>query len=402
MKDRGTEIIRAEFDLGAHNYTPLGVVISRAEGVWVWDVDGKRYMDCLAAYSAVNQGHCHPRIRQTLVEQSDRATLTSRAFHNDKLVDLYGALNRLTGYERSLPMNTGAEAVETAIKAARRWGYSCKGIPDGQAEIVVFTGNFHGRTTTLVGFSSDESYRAGFGPFAPGFVTLPYGDASAVRKAVNKNTCAILVEPIQGEAGLVIPPEGFLRELSDIAAENDVLLMCDEIQSGLGRTGRLFASDHEEVRPDVMIIGKALSGGFYPVSAILADSRVMEVFTPGSHGSTFGGNPLGAAIACTALEVLEDEGLVRNSAVLGDLALRRLKALDAPAVVEVRGRGLWIGIEVDSPGGARPYCEALKERGLLCKDTHGTVIRFAPPLTITADQLGWAVEQIEAVMSGMS
>jgi ornithine--oxo-acid transaminase len=354
-------------------------------------------MDCLAAYSAVNQGHCHPRIGRALVEQAGRATLTSRAFYNDQLVRLCETLNRITGYERVLPMNTGAEAVETAIKAARRWGYRKKGIPPDTAEIIVFEGNFHGRTTTIVGFSTDPEYRDDFGPFAPGFTVLPYGDAGAVRAAVSGTTCAILVEPIQGEAGIIIPPEGYLADLAAIAAEHDVLLMCDEIQSGLGRTGKLFAYEYEGIRPDVLIIGKALSGGYYPVSAVLADNGVMDVFTPGSHGSTFGGSPLGAAVACEALAVIEEEHLPENSARLGARALERLKALSAPCVEEVRGRGLWIGIQLKSA--ARPYCEALKDRGILCKETHDTVIRLAPPLMIQQDELDWAVSRIEEVLT---
>lgn len=400
MKSRS--FVAAEGALGAANYKPLEVVISRGEGVWVWDVDGRKYMDCLAAYSALNQGHCHPRLVEALSQQARRLTLTSRAFYNDQLSRLYEKLTTLTGYRRVLPMNSGAEAVETAIKAARRWGYQQKGIPADQAEILVFDGNFHGRTTTVVGFSSDPSYREGFGPFAPGFTLLPYGDAGAVADAVGPSTCAILVEPIQGEAGIIIPPDGYLRDLARICEENRILLMVDEIQSGLGRTGKLFAFEHEEVRPDVVIIGKALSGGMYPVSAILTDDEVMDVFTPGSHGSTYGGNPLGAAVASAAVDVLVDEKLAENSAVLGAAALERLRALvpgSAPDIVEIRGRGLWIGIEVTAEcGGARPYCEALRNEGLLCKDTHGTVIRFAPPLVITRKELHWALDRLERVL----
>jgi ornithine--oxo-acid transaminase len=396
---KSSDYIELEQSLGAHNYEPLDVVVARAEGVWVWDVEGRKYMDCLAAYSAVNQGHCHPRIAAALVEQAHRATLTSRAFRNDQLGRMYEKLNRITGYGRVLPMNTGSEAVETAIKAARRWGYEKKGIPADQAEILVFDGNFHGRTTTIVGFSSEPSYRDGFGPFTPGFTLLPYGDAEAVRRAVTPNTCAILVEPIQGEAGIIIPPDGYLAELARIAAAENVLLMVDEIQSGLGRTGKMFGFEHEGIRPDVVIIGKALSGGFYPVSAILAEDKVMDVFTPGTHGSTYGGNPLGAAIACAALDVLMDEKLVENSAELGAYALERLRALDADHIVEVRGRGLWIGVEVTlQSGGARTFCEALRQEGVLCKDTHDTVIRFAPPLVITREELDWALERVEKVL----
>ena len=396
---RSSDHIRRDRTLGANNYNPLDVVVARAEGVWVWDVDGHKYMDCLAAYSAVNQGHCHPRIVATMTEQAHRATLTSRAFYNDQLGRMYETINRITGYRRILPMNTGAEAVETAIKAARRWGYQKKGIPANKAEILVFDGNFHGRTTTIVGFSSEPSYREGFGPFTPGFTVLPYGDAGAVRAAIRSSTCAILVEPIQGEAGIIIPPEGYLAELARIAAEQNVLLMCDEIQSGLGRAGSMFAFEHEGIRPNVVIIGKALSGGFYPVSAMLADDRVMDVFTPGTHGSTFGGNPLGAAIACTALEVLVDERLAENSAELGAYALERLRSVRADYVVDVRGRGLWIGIELSKDtGGARPYCEALCEEGLLCKETRDLVIRFAPPLVITREELDWALDRLERVL----
>jgi ornithine--oxo-acid transaminase len=399
---KSSEYIALENTLGAQNYVPLDVVVARAEGVWVWDVEGQKYMDCLAAYSAVNQGHCHPRIAATMVEQAHKATLTSRAFRNDQLGRFYEKLNSITGYGRVLPMNTGAEAVETGIKAARRWGYQKKGIPADKAEILVFDGNFHGRTTTVVGFSSEPSYRDGFGPFAPGFTLLPYGDATAVRDALTTNTCAILIEPIQGEAGIIIPADGYLAELAVIARDNNVLLMVDEIQSGLGRTGKMFAFEHEGIRPDVVIIGKALSGGFYPVSAILAEDKVMDVFTPGTHGSTYGGNPLGAAIACTALDVLIDEKLVRNSAELGAYALDRLRAIKADHIVEVRGRGLWIGIEVTAEaGGARPFCEALRTKGVLCKDTHDTVIRFAPPLVITREELDWALEQVEEVLTSV-
>ena len=396
---RSSDYVRLEQTLGADNYKPLEVVVARAEGVWVWDVEGRKYMDCLAAYSAVNQGHCHPRIAAAMTEQARRATLTSRAFYNDQLGRMYETINRISGFTRILPMNTGSEAVETAIKAARRWGYQKKGIPADQAEILVFDGNFHGRTTTIVGFSSESSYRDGFGPFTPGFTVLPYGDADAVRRAISPNTCAILVEPIQGEAGIIIPPDGYLAELARMAADENVLLMCDEIQSGLGRTGKMFAFEHEGIRPDVVIIGKALSGGFYPVSAMLTDDRVMDVFTPGTHGSTYGGNPLGAAIACTALDVLVDERLPENSATLGAYAIERLRGITADHVVDVRGRGLWIGIELSKDtGGARPYCEALRDEGLLCKETHDYVIRFAPPLVITRDELDWALDRLEKVL----
>ena len=390
------ELIDLEERFGAKNYRPLDVVIERAEGVWVYDVEGKRYLDCLASYSAVNQGHCHPRILETLIEQAHKVTLTSRAFRNDQLPLLYRDLHALTGYDMALPMNSGAEAVETAIKAARKWGYTVKGIPDGQAEIIVCANNFHGRTTTIVSFSSDEQYRRGFGPFTPGFKIIPFGDAHALQAAITPHTCAFLVEPIQGEAGIIIPPDGFLRDAARLCRLNRVLLMCDEIQSGLGRTGKLFACMHEGVTPDVLIIGKALAGGFYPVSAVLAAREVLGVFQPGDHGSTFGGNPLACAVARTALRVLVEEKLVERSAELGAYFLERLKTLRSPDIREVRGRGLWIGIELLSP--ARPYCEALKEQGILCKETHEKVIRLAPPLVITRDEIDWAFTRIKKVI----
>jgi ornithine--oxo-acid transaminase len=385
---------------GAHNYHPLDVVIARAEGAWVWDVEGKRYMDCLAAYSAVNQGHCHPRLVKVMREQAERVTLTSRAFRNDQLGPFCEELTSLTGFHRVLPMNTGAEAVETAIKAARKWGYTVKGIPTDEAEILVFAGNFHGRTTTIVGFSSDEGYRHGFGPFGPGFRILPYGDTDAVEAAMHEKVAAVLVEPIQGEAGIVIPPAGFLRRLREITTRYNALLVMDEIQSGLGRTGKLFAYEHEGIRPDIVIIGKALSGGMYPVSAILADDEIMGVFHPGEHGSTFGGNPLGAAVAREAIKVLVDEDMVRKSADNGAYFLERLQTVDSRHVKELRGRGLWIAIELnEEAGGARRFCEALQEEGLLCKETHSTVIRIAPPLTIDRNEIDWAVERIGKVLT---
>lgn len=393
---RTQEFIELENSYGAHNYHPLDVVIERAQGVWVYDVEGHRYLDCLAAYSAVNQGHCHAEILSALIEQSHKVTLTSRAFRNDQLPLLYQQLHELTGFEMTLPMNSGAEAVETAVKAARKWGYKVKGIPQDKAEIIVCANNFHGRTVTIVSFSSDEQYRDGFGPFTPGFKIIPYGDARALRNAITPNTCAFLVEPIQGEAGIIIPPAGYLKEVAAICRENRVLLVCDEIQSGLGRTGELFAFMHEGIRPDVVIVGKALSGGFYPVSAVLASKEILGVFRPGDHGSTFGGNPLACAVARAALRVLIEEDMVRNSAVLGRYFLDRLREIRSSAVKEVRGKGLWIGIELHSL--ARPYCEALKDEGLLCKETHDHVIRIAPPLTITKEEVDWAVERIKKVL----
>ena len=390
------ELIALEDAYGAHNYLPLDVVIERAEGVWVYDVEGKRYLDCLASYSAVNQGHCHPRIREALVEQAARVTLTSRAFRNAQLPQLYKELHDLTGMEMSLLMNSGAEAVETAVKTARKWGYTKKAIAEGKAEIIVCAGNFHGRTVTVISFSSDEQYREGFGPFTPGFREIPFGDARALRQAITPNTCAFLCEPIQGESGIVIPPEGFLREAAEICRENNVLLMLDEIQSGLGRTGKLFAYMYEDIHPDVLIVGKALGGGFYPISAVLASREILEVFKPGDHGSTFGGNPLACAVARAALRVLVEEKLVERSAKLGDYFLAKLRSLRTPLIREVRGRGLWIGIDLVVE--ARPYCEALKEEGVLCKETHGHIIRIAPPLVIQREEIDWAFAQIQKVL----
>jgi ornithine--oxo-acid transaminase len=397
---RTHDFVELENLYGAHNYHPLDVVIERADGVWVYDVDGRRYLDCLAAYSAVNQGHCHPKILRTLTEQAEKVTLTSRAFRNEQLPLLYQDLHNLTGFDMALPMNSGAEAVETALKTARKWGYKIKGIPQDQAEIIVCANNFHGRTISIVGFSTDEQYRDGFGPFTPGFKVIPFGDAAALRVAITPNTCAFLVEPIQGEAGIVIPPAGFLKEAAEICHRNRVLLMLDEIQSGLGRTGKLFAYMHEDITPDVLIIGKALAGGFYPVSAVLASKEILGVYNPGDHGSTFGGNPLGCAVARTALRVLIDEKLVERSAELGAYFLGLLQTLTSPNLKEVRGRGLWIGIELNSP--ARPYCEALKEEGILCKETHDRVIRVAPPLVITREEIDWAFPRIERVILGKS
>ena len=400
MTIKSRSFIAAEEQFSAHNYHPLDVVVERAEGVWLYDVDGKRYMDCLSAYSAVNQGHRHPRIVKALVEQAGRVTLTSRAFRNDQFGPFAQELCELTGYEMMLPMNSGAEAVETAVKAARKWGYTVKGVPDGQAEIIVCADNFHGRTLTVISFSTEPQYRAGFEPFTPGFGVIPYGDADALEKAITPNTVAFMVEPIQGESGVHIPPPGFLQRAREICDKNRVLLIADEIQSGLGRAGKLFACEWENVRPDVAIIGKALSGGLYPVSAVLASREVLGVFKPGDHGSTFGGNPLACAVAREALRVIVDEKLCERSAELGEYFKGRLQRIESPHVQEVRGRGLFIGVELKpEAGGARRFCEALRDRGLLCKETHQHVIRFAPPLVVTKEELDWALEQVEAVLS---
>jgi len=393
------EYIALEDRYNAHNYKPLDVVLDRGEGVWVWDVEGRRYMDFLSAYSALNQGHGHPRILKALVEQAARLPLTSRAFRNDQLPLLARDLCELTGYEMMLPMNTGAEAVETALKAVRKWGYKVKGVPDGQAEVIACAGNFHGRTITIVGFSTEEQYRDGFGPFTPGFRTIPYGDAGALEAAITPNTVAFLVEPIQGEGGVVIPPPGYLAQVREICARHNVLLVADEIQTGLGRTGKLFACDWEAVRPDVVAIGKALSGGYCPISAVLADQRILGLFNPGDHGSTFGGSPLAAAVARESLHVLVEEGLIENARLQGEYLQARLQRIESDHVAEVRGRGLLVGVALkDSAGGARRFAEALKEEGLLCKETHQTIIRFAPPLVITREELDWALERIEKVL----
>ena len=380
---------------GAQNYFPLDVVIESAKGVWVYDTEGKRYLDCLAAYSALSQGHCHPKILEALVGQAGKVTLTSRAFRNDQLPLLYQDLHELTGFEMALPMNTGAEAVETAIKAARKWGCQVKGIPEGCQEIIVCENNFHGRTVTLISCSTETQYRWGFGPFTPGFKVIPYGDARALEEAIGRNTCAFLVEPIQGEAGIIIPPEGFLQEASEICRRNGVLLAADEIQSGLGRTGKLFAYMHEGIQPDILIVGKALGGGFYPISAVLAAREILGVFRPGDHGSTFGGNPLACAVARAALRVLVDEKLTERSAELGAYFLGLLRTLRSSSIKEVRGRGLWIGMELHTE--ARPYCEELKNEGVLCKETHDKVIRIAPPLVIQRKEIDWAFERIQRV-----
>lgn len=393
------DFIALEEQYGAHNYHPLDVVVHEAKGCWVTDVEGKRYLDCLAAYSAVNQGHCHPKILEVFIEQAHLVTLTSRAFRNDKLPLLYKKLHDMTGYDMSLPMNSGAEAVETAIKTARRWGYDVKGIEKDKAEIIVATGNFHGRTTTIVGFSDDPASYGGFGPFTPGFVFHEYGNAEDLKSKITKNTCAVLIEPIQGEGGIVIPPEGYLKQVETICRENNVLLVMDEIQAGLGRSGKLFAHYYENVRPDIVIIGKALSGGFYPVSAILADKEILGVIKPGQHGSTFGGNPLAAAVAVRSLEVIEEENLIQRSFELGEYFMQKLREIESPHIKLVRGKGLWIGFVLDTK--ARPYCEKLMGEGILCKETHDNIIRFAPPLVITKDEIDWAVERIEKVVKSL-
>ena len=394
------DYVALEDRYNAHNYQPLDVVITRGEGVWVWDVEGRKYLDCLAAYSALNQGHCHPRIVQAMVEQAPRLALTSRAFRNDQLPLLAQELCELTGYEMMLPMNSGAEAVETAIKAARKWGYVVKGVPDDRAEIIVCTGNFHGRTITIITFSPEEQYRDGFGPFTPGFKLIPYGDIGALERAITPHTVAFLVEPIQGEGGVVIPPEGYIRRGREICTHHNVLMVADEIQTGLGRTGKLLACEHEGVRPDMVTLGKALSGGMYPVSAVLSSREVLGVFGPGDHGSTFGGNPLACAVAREALKVIVDEHLCERSAELGEYLMARLRDIQSRHVALVRGKGLFVGIVLKpQAGGARRFCEALKERGVLAKDTHGNVIRLAPPLVITQKELDWALERIEEVLT---
>ncbi len=391
------DYIAIEDEFGAHNYHPLDVVISKAEGIWVTDVDGKKYLDCLAAYSAVNQGHCHPKIMEVFIEQAHKVTLTSRAFRNDQLPRLYQKLHEMTGYDMSLPMNSGAEAVETAIKTARRWGYDVKGVPDNKAEIVVATGNFHGRTTTIVGFSDDPMSNKGFGPYCKdAFPMHEYGNIEDLKSKINSNTVAVMIEPIQGEGGIVIPPDGYLKAVEQVCKDNNILFITDEIQSGLGRAGKLFAHQYEDVHPDIVIIGKALSGGFYPVSAILASKEILGVIKPGEHGSTFGGNPLGAAVAVKALEVIEEENLIQKSKELGDYFIEKLRAIDSPHLVKVRGRGLWIGFVLDTK--ARPYTERLKAEGILCKETHENIIRFAPPLVITKKEIDWAMERIEKVV----
>ncbi len=393
------ELIEIEEKYGAHNYHPLDVVIERGEGVWVYDVDGKKYLDCLSAYSALNQGHVHPRILNALQTQAQKLTLTSRAFRNDQLPLFYKELSDLTGYEMSLPMNSGAEAVETALKVARKWGYDVKKIPHYQAEIIVADGNFHGRTISIISFSSEPLYKDAFGPFTPGFISVPYGDATALQKAITPNTAAVMLEPIQGEGGVLIPPAGYLKKVAEICTKNNVLLIADEIQTGLGRTGKLFASDHENVRPDMVIIGKALAGGFYPVSAVLADEPILGLYLPGEHGSTFGGNPLACAVARESLKVIVEENLVQKSAELGEYFMERLEEIPSKHVKEVRGKGLLIGVELHKEsGGARRFCEALQHKGILAKETHSHVIRFAPPLIIEKETIDWAVPRIYDVL----
>lgn len=393
-------LIETEYRLGAHNYKPIDVVLSRGEGVYVWDLDGNRYLDCLSAYSAVNQGHCHPKILAAMIEQAQRLTLTSRAFRNDQLAHFYEELAALTGSHKILPMNSGAEAVETAVKAVRKWGYEVKGVAENKAEIIVCSNNFHGRTMGIVGFSTDPDARSGFGPFAPGFKTVPFGDIEAFRAAINENTVAFLIEPIQGEAGVMIPPQGYFPEVRALCSKHGITLILDEIQTGLGRTGKLLAEEHEGIEADVTLIGKALSGGFYPVSAVLSNSEVLGVLKPGQHGSTFGGNPLACAIARASLKALTEEDMIGNSARMGDRFQAGLKDIRSNIIKDVRGRGLMLAVElVPEAGGARKYCEALKERGILAKDTHGDTIRIAPPLVITADQVDWAVEQFAGVLT---
>lgn len=394
---KSKEIIEITENYSAHNYNPLPVVICEGKGVWVKDLDGNKYMDMLSAYSAVGQGHCHPKIIAALKEQADKVTLTSRAFHNDKFGPFCQKVATIAGKDMVLPMNTGAEAVETAIKAARRWSYDIKKLPENSAEIIVCEGNFHGRTTTIISFSSEEEYKRGFGPFTPGFKIIPYGDLDALKAAITPNTAAFLVEPIQGEAGINVPYDGYLKDAYEVCKQNNVLFVADEIQTGLGRTGKMFACDWENVVPDIYILGKALGGGVAPVSAVVADEEILGLFEPGSHGSTFGGNPLACACAIAALEVIEEENLVQRSLEMGEYFMGKLREIKNPLIKEIRGKGLLIGLELN--GKARPYCEKLMEKGLLCKDTHEAVIRFAPPLIITKDEIDWAMERIKAVLN---
>jgi ornithine--oxo-acid transaminase len=394
------DFIRLENEYGAQNYKPLDVVLSRGEGIWVWDVEGEKYLDCLSSYSAINQGHCHPRILKALTRQAERLTLVSRAFRTDQLGPFYREICQRTKSHSVLPMNSGAEAVETAIKAARKWGYQIKKVAPDKAEIIVCENNFHGRTLTIISFSSEPAYRDGYAPFTPGFKIIPYGDAKALERAITPNTVAFMVEPIQGEGGVIVPPQGYLKSVRKICTQNNVVLILDEIQTGLGRTGKLFAEEHEGIQSDLTLVGKALSGGFYPISAVLSNKEVLGVFKPGDHGSTFGGNPLACAVAREALNILFDEKMIENSAVQGEYFLRRLQAIQSPHIKEVRGKGLLIGVELKpSAGGARKYCEALLKKGLLCKETHQHVIRFAPPLIIQQEELDWALERIEEVLT---
>lgn len=400
MSSSVIDFIATEARFGAHNYEPIGVVLSRGEGVWVWDTEGNRYLDCLSAYSAVSQGHCHPKILAAMVEQAHRLTLTSRAFHNDQLAPFYEEIAALTGSHKVLPMNSGAEAVESAIKSVRKWGYEVKGVPEGQAEIIVCADNFHGRTLGIVGFSTDPETRAHFGPFAPGFKIIPFGDAAALKDAITPNTVAFLVEPIQGEAGVIIPPAGYFTEVRELCTANNVILVLDEIQTGLGRTGKLLAEQHEGIEADVTLLGKALSGGFYPVSAVLSNNDVLGTLRPGQHGSTFGGNPLACAVARAALRVLVEEGMVENAARQGARFLEGLKDIRANTIREVRGRGLMLAVELHPEAGrARRYCEALQGKGILAKDTHEHTIRIAPPLVITSDQVDWALERFATTLT---
>jgi len=394
------QFIDLEDQFGAHNYKPLDVVLCRGEGIWVWDVEGNKYLDCLSAYSAVNQGHCHPRILQAMKKQAEKLTLVSRAFRNDQLGPFYKEVCELTRSHTVLPMNSGAEAVESAIKAVRKWGYEVKQIPDGQAEIIVCANNFHGRTLTIVGFSTEEQYRQGYAPFTPGFKIIPFGDAEALEQAITPNTVGFLVEPIQGEGGVIVPPPGYLKDARRICDEHNVILILDEIQTGLGRTGKLFAEEHDGIESDLTIIGKALSGGFYPISAVLSNKEVLGVFKPGDHGSTFGGNPLACAVARAALKVLTDEKLIENSATLGAYFMDRLREIPSPHVKEIRGKGLMIGVELHpEAGGARRFCETLQNKGLLCKETHEHVLRIAPPLIIQKPDIDWTLERIADVLS---
>jgi ornithine--oxo-acid transaminase len=396
------DFARLEAEYGARNYEPLEVVVSRGSGVWLWDVEGKKYLDCLAAYGACNQGHCHPKILQTLMEQAPRLTLTSRAFRNDQLGPFYRELCELTNSHMVLPMNSGAEAVESIIKAVRKWGYMTKKVPKDRAEIIVCENNFHGRTITIIGFSTIEQYREGYGPFTPGFKIVPYGDIEALEKAITPNTVAFLVEPIQAEAGIIIPPSGYLKAAKEICGRNNVVLILDEIQTGLGRTGKMLAEEHEGIQADVTLIGKALSGGYYPISAVLSNKDVLGVFAPGDHGSTFGGNPLACAIARTALKVLVEEKMIENAADVGAYMLQRLSEIDSPYIKDVRGRGLMIGMELDpAAGGARQLCEELLKKGVLCKECHENVIRFTPPLVIKREEIDWAIEHVKNVLNSL-